>query len=423
MSAKTKEVERGDAWEGDEKPAPKAKQAPRRRPPPPPPPAPPPAPTNGEPTRPKWKVVRECFTDIKPEYLTWLWDGVWLDGSLNLLTGQPGLGKTFVAAHLAACVSTGAQWPGECGKAPLGDVVFQSAEDSYASVLVHRVKSAGGDLKRLHRYPCVTITHEDGEVEEREVTLEDIDAITDDLETLPNLKLFIIDPITSYLGSADANDNAEVRRVLGRLVKLAEAKKFAVVMISHEKKMNVAAIHSPIGSLAFTALPRVVQGLFRDPTDDSDKKRLLLPIKNNHGDDRQGLAFELVTTPGAREKSFIRYDDNPEHRSADEVKAQALKALSATGKEHSEETTARRRQVKILEVYDAVTTPGDGWVPVSSLKERCLMNNGVLTATILDMQALGILEVADKDKPLPKGGLLPGGLRVVRRPRPSGDVF
>lgn len=369
--------------------------------------------------KPEWTLVRERFADIKFEYLTWLWPNVWLDGAMNLLTGSPGLGKTFVASHLAACVSTGAKWPDGSGNAPLGDVVFMSAEDSVASVLKHRVKAAGGDEARIHRWVKKTIAREDGTVDAAEITLEDIELIEDDIAKMENVKLVIFDPVTSFLGSADANDNAEVRRVLGRLVELAESKKFCVLLITHDKKMNVAAINSPMGSTAFTALPRVVHGLFRDPEDETKKKRLLLPIKNNHGDDRTGLAFEIITPGGMGSKSSIRWDEDREHRTADEVKAQAVKQMAFAGKEHSDEETGKRRQVKLLNALDAIKPEDDGWIPIASLKTACGMSSSTLGSTIFELVQAKIVEERYIDKELPNGAKVSGGKCLVRRVRPN----
>lgn len=365
----------------------------------------------------KRKLIRECFADIKPEHLTWLWPNVWLDGSLNLLTGNPGLGKTFIASHLAATITQGGKWPDGSGNAPKGDVVFMSAEDSYAAVLVHRVKAAGGDLKKVHRWRCLEVEHHDGETEEREITLEDIDAIIDDLETLKTLKLLILDPVTSYLGTADANDNAEVRRVLKRLGDLAERNRFTVLLITHDKKMNVAAINSPMGSTAFTAVPRVVQGLFRDPEDETKMKRLLLPIKNNHGNDRHGRSFSIKSDPAAPSKSSICWDEAPEMRTADEVKALTAKSLAFVGKEMSDEETGKRRQVKILGIVDRHADQNDGWITVDFIRENAGMGGSVLKATIYEMVAAEILEERSVDKTLPNGGKLSGGQKVVRRRR------
>ncbi len=374
-------------------------------------------PANGERPISTRKLVRECFADIRPELLTWLWPNVWLDGSLNLLTGNPGLGKTFIASHLAATITTGGKWPDGSGNAPKGDVMFMSAEDSYAAVLVHRVKAAGGDLKKVHRWRCLEVTHHDGESEEREITLEEIDAIIDDLSSLPTLKLLILDPVTSYLGTADANDNAEVRRVLKRLGDLAETNKFCVLLVTHDKKMNVAAINSPMGSTAFTAVPRVVQGLFRDPEDESKMKRLLLPIKNNHGPDRQGRSFSIRTDPAAPSKSTIAWDEAPETRSADEVKAMTAKSMAFVGREHTEEEVQKRRQVKILTVIDAAASQNDGWIEVDEIRDKTAMSGSTMKATIYQMVEAGILEERHVDKVLPKGAVVPNGQKVVRRRR------
>jgi len=362
-----------------------------------------------------WQVVREKFSDIKPEQLHWLWPNVWLDRAVNLLTGAPGLGKTFVACDLAARVSIGARWPDDCGNAPIGDVIYMSAEDSYASVLVNRVAAAGGNLERLHTWTHKETVKSDGAKDKAELSLEDVDYMAANIEDLPDLKLVIFDPVTSYLGSADANDNAEVRRVLGKLVELAETRQFTVLLITHDKKMNVAAINSPMGSTAFAALPRVVQGLYRDAVDEEKKKRVLSPIKNNHGPDRFSRTFTIVSPTEDARRSKIVWSEGLDDRSADEVRAENEKLRAGYGKDYGEDDTAKKRQTKLLQRLDEMSKEPGEWIPSRRIGDSLNMGGGVFKATIYELVQAGILEENDVDRQLPNGGVLNRGQKAVRR--------
>lgn len=367
--------------------------------------------------RPKWKLEFECLANLKPEIVEWLWPNVWMQGALNLLTGNPGAGKSFLCCDLAARVSTGGVLPDGSGNAPLGDVLYMTTEDPYAGVVVHRIKAAGGDLKRIHRVTKKTITNADGTVDNGEFSINDVDTIANGLDAFPDLRLVILDPVTSYIGEIDANANLEVRRVLERFQELARVRRFAAVLITHDKKLTTAAIHSAIGSLAFTAVPRVSNLLSKDPESDDKTRRLLLPIKNNYAPDSTGRSFNLRSRGVGDVHASIVWDANPEHRTADEIKQMTAKALTFAGKELTEEETAKRRQVRILDIVDAHAERDDGWIAVSEVKEKCTFSGSTLNATIYDLVVAGILEENTRDKELPRGAKVPGGVRVIRRKR------
>jgi len=340
-----------------------------------------------------------------------------MQGALNLLTGNPGAGKSFVCCHMAAMVSTGGKWPDGSGKAPLGDVLYCTTEDSYAEIVVHRIKAAGGDLKRIHRVVRKKRERVDGSIDKGEFTIAEIDLMIDAMAKLPKLRLVILDPVTSYIGEIDANANLEVRRVLERFQDLARAKKFGAIMITHDKKLTTSAIHSAIGSLAFTAVPRVSNGLFKDPEGDDKTRRLLLPIKNNYAPDSTGRSFRLVSKGGNDVHATLSWDEAPEFRTADEIKQMTAKVMTFAAKEVSEEDTMKRRQARVLEVVDAAAGENEGWIDVTDIKLCCTFSGTTLSATIYDLVQAGILEQAVKDKQLPKGAKLSAGQKMVRRKR------
>jgi Bifunctional DNA primase/polymerase, N-terminal/AAA domain len=55
-------------------------------------------------------IIRRA-SDIKPEKITWLWEGMLAQGAIAFLAGDPGLGKSTVALDIAAIVSRGGSWP------------------------------------------------------------------------------------------------------------------------------------------------------------------------------------------------------------------------------------------------------------------------------------------------------------------------
>jgi hypothetical protein len=56
-------------------------------------------------------ALTRCLGDVAPEAVTWLWPGRIPAGKLTILSGDPGLGKSFLTIDLAARVSRGMPWP------------------------------------------------------------------------------------------------------------------------------------------------------------------------------------------------------------------------------------------------------------------------------------------------------------------------
>jgi hypothetical protein len=56
-------------------------------------------------------ALTRCMADVKPEAVRWLWPGRIPAGKLTILSGDPGLGKSFLTVDLAARVSRGMPWP------------------------------------------------------------------------------------------------------------------------------------------------------------------------------------------------------------------------------------------------------------------------------------------------------------------------
>ena len=118
---------------------------------------------------------------IRPEEVEWYYEGRVPLGSLTLLVGQAGLGKTMFACELSARGSRG-----QLGS-PAAAVIFATAEDSLAHTLVPRLTAAGADLARV-RFMKIVDDGLEG------LTLpEDIDKLQDAVETT-GAKLIVLDP-------------------------------------------------------------------------------------------------------------------------------------------------------------------------------------------------------------------------------------
>jgi putative DNA primase/helicase len=245
-------------------------------------------------------------SEIIAQPVRWLWPGRIARGKVTILAGHPGLAKSQLALWFAATVTTAGLWPVDGTRAEAGSAVILSAEDGPEDTIRPRSEAARADLTRCHILRAVR-ERKGGTERVRGFSLaDDLMRLEKALAGIDGVALVIIDPISAYLGSIDAHNNAQVRGLLGPLAELATRCGVAVLAISHLSKAREGDAFSRVsGSLGFVAAARAVYMVTSDP--DDGERRLFLPAKNNPGDDRTGYAYhvEPVTLPSGIETSRI----------------------------------------------------------------------------------------------------------------------
>lgn len=278
------------------------------------------------------RPILRRFSDIESKPIRWLWPGRIARGKVTMLAGHPGLGKSQVTASLAAIVTRGGTWPVDRTQCELGSVVFLSAEDDAEDTIRPRLEAAGADLSRCLILDAVSdgFTSSGTEIRRSFNLRTDLARLAEALALLGDVAMVVIDPISAYLGGADSHNNAEIRALLAPLSELAASHAAAVVGVSHlNKGGNNEALLRVTGSLAFVAAARAAFIVTSDK--ENPERRLFLPLKNNLGRDREGLAFSIqsATVPnptGAIESSKVVWEGQAVTITADEAMAPALGA-------------------------------------------------------------------------------------------------
>jgi hypothetical protein len=245
--------------------------------------------------------------DVKIEALDWFWAGRYSFGALGLVVGLPDVGKGQFVSYTAARVTRGGAFP--CGEGEVtatGNVLILSSEDAPNTAIVPRLIAAGADLSRVKilkmvREPAKTTVNKAGqavcETEKKRMfsLIDDLALLRKAIIETGNVKLVVIDPISSYFGAGkvDTFRDTDVRAVLGPVCELAEELHVAIIAVMHfNKKVDVTnALLRIANSLAFGALARHVYAVVDDP---DNKRKLFVKAKNNYAPEtQQALAYSF----------------------------------------------------------------------------------------------------------------------------------
>ena len=222
-------------------------------------------------------IVLTKASSIAVRPVKWLWAGRLAEGTLALLGGREGIGKSTIAYTLAADYTRG-RLPGTDHGKPRA-VIVAATEDSWEHTINPRLMAAGADLDLVYR---VDVTTPDGVAADVLTLPRDIRALEEQIHEV-DAGIILLDPLISRLDKKlDAHKDPEVHWALEPLVAIAERARVVVLGLIH---VNKSASTDPLtllmGSRAFAAVARAVLFVMKDP--DNEEVRLLGQPKNNLG--------------------------------------------------------------------------------------------------------------------------------------------
>lgn len=239
--------------------------------------------------------------EYAPEALDWIWEKHLPQAALELLTGQPSIGKSLVQCDFIATITTGRNWPDGLRGLEPGRVIILTAEDR-VSDYVRRLTAAGADMKLTTMLSYVRRNERD----ELFLLGEDLDKLELAVNDFGDVRLVAIDPITAFMGHGrgfDSHRASDVRSQLHPLSRLAEKLNIGFSAVTHPPKNAGArsAMDSFIGSQAFIAAARVGHYAITELSEEEDDRGRRRPTgrvlftcpKPNHSAAVPTLAYRI----------------------------------------------------------------------------------------------------------------------------------
>jgi len=185
---------------------------------------------------PELKMI--TLSDVKRRKIVYLWEPYIALGSLSLLLGNGGTGKSWLSLAIASAATKGEALPGADTALPPSHVIIQNAENDVETVISNRLDILGADCTKIH-----TI-----DVTEAPISLTDerIEAAIKQYDA----RLFCIDPLQGHLSTNVSMNRAEsIRPAFMHLAKVAERTNCAMLLVGHLSKSRVAAQYRGLGSV------------------------------------------------------------------------------------------------------------------------------------------------------------------------------
>src|SRR5262245_10066109 len=244
----------------------------------------------------KSKALITTTSNVEAQQVTWLWWPYLALGTVSMLDGDPGIGKSLLTLQLAANLSRAWPLPDQQGRPtlPTGEAaatLLLTSEDSLSMTIRPRLDQAQANCALVH----VMTGWEDHAHARHPFTLQQIPMLADAIErTEP--RLVILDPIQAYLGKIDMHRANEVRPLMDALGQVAQDYGCAILCVRHPSKPGQhisKAIHRGMGSADFMNFSRTALFVEEHPMDRG--KAVLCHVKSNLG-------------PLGRTQVFSKYD-------------------------------------------------------------------------------------------------------------------
>ena len=306
------------------------------------------------------------FSEIPEERLDFLWYPYICLGTLGLLDGDPGDGKSQLCVWLCARLSRGDKLPNGDRFEPANCFLF-NFEDLPGAVIKKRLEANGADLSRVFiqsrqfQLTAEMVEWMDGEIAEKRP------------------RLVILDPIQAFMSGVDGNSNIDVREFMSRLGEIAMNRKCAIICVRHfGKGAQDKAMKKGLGSTDFVGISRNQFGLAR--RSDGVRGFIVFHMKTNF-ERGESMLFTMGDADGRKgEQPKIGFDKFTDITADDFFSGET----SMRGPDQDEREVAKEYLLEALasgpKAATALKSQGEARTISASTLDRARKELGIITA-------------------------------------------
>lgn len=229
------------------------------------------------------------LADVKAQPIPWLWRNFIPLGKATLLSGDPGVAKTWFSLDMVARLSRGLPWADGCPGGEPANTYYMTVEDNVNDTIRPRIDSLGGDPSRIFIYNPECPLHINLSTEAGRQRLER------EVVNAGNIRLVVVDPIIDFSAGVNPNAGEEVRALLTPLIQMATRQNFALLIIGHlNKAQTMSAIYRAGGSTSgWLGKCRAAFMIFRN-IDDSGLRHVYAVKANLAPQDPPQLEYRII---------------------------------------------------------------------------------------------------------------------------------
>lgn len=225
------------------------------------------------------------LSDVESKEVDWFWKPFIPFGTFTIISGEEGIGKTYITLSLANALASSCLLPLQSKNEinEKANVLLLSAEDSLAFTIKPRLESMKANCENIIAIDEPFTFNEEGILRLRYAIAE------------TEAKLVIIDPLFSYTGNRDINRDNEIRLIGNQLIETAERFECAIIGIRHIGKAKGMgdARSAGIGGIGWRACCRSELLVGTNP--ENPKEKAICQIKNNLAEKSdKSIGFEIV---------------------------------------------------------------------------------------------------------------------------------
>lgn len=212
-------------------------------------------------------------SSVRRSRVRWAWERYIPMGTMSIIEGDPGDGKSTLTCDLIARWSTGTPMPDGSKHDGPWHTMMVSIEDDPAATIVPRLMASGANLDHV-----VLVTG--GQTPELPYNLGVDLGATERQVRQYDIKVLVLDPLMAFLPDrVNGLVDAEIRKALGPLQTMARRLDIAVVVVRHLTKSATRALYAGSGSIGIIGAARAA--FLVRPNPDDPQQRVIAPTKAN----------------------------------------------------------------------------------------------------------------------------------------------